>query len=102
MPPMDEDDYQLSGKISRRGMNDPESDVLRKLLVRRLTISFKAVVRRPLKPRDDTMGLYCEQCSQWFRIDGFPTITQCPGCDSLFRMETAIYEHIEPDQLQRE
>lgn len=102
--PMDDDDYALSKRISQRSKNDDPDNPLRQLLVHRLTVSFKAVIRRPLKPRphDKNLGLFCEQCDQWHRIDGFPTITQCPGCNSLYRLETAIYEHVELGQLNDE
>lgn len=99
--PMDDDDYALSNKIARRPRSgDPIP--LRQLLLHRLTISFKFIVRRPMKPRNEYMGAFCEQCDKWFSIDGFPTITQCPGCNSLYRLETAIYEHVELGQLKPE
>ncbi len=100
--PMDDDDYELSNKISRRSRNSSNNDGLRQLMVNRLTVSFKAIIRRPLRPRDDYMGLFCEQCDRWFKQDGFPTIMQCPGCNSLYRLETAVYEHVELDQIRPE
>lgn len=91
--PIDEDDYQLSMKVSRRAHEDPPG--LRSLLLHRFTITMKGIARRPLRaPRNDP-SLFCEECGRWFRLGAFPEVTQCPGCGNVYRMELAVYEQVE-------
>jgi hypothetical protein len=95
---LDDDDYQLSRRISRRPRDSDGEDPLRGLLVHRLTVTMKGVARRPLaEPR--TPRLFCEDCDKWFRLGSFPEVTQCPGCGNVYRMEFAVYEQIEEGDL---
>ncbi|MET1006585.1 MAG: hypothetical protein ABWX96_13635 [Propionibacteriaceae bacterium] len=97
MPLLDPDDYQLSMKVSRKPKNAVDT-VLRSLLLHRFTITMKAISRRALRAPRDT-GFFCETCNRWYRVDGFPEVTQCPGCNSYYRIELAVYEQIDANNF---
>jgi hypothetical protein len=91
--PMSRADYKLSMTVSRRPRTPrPDEDQLRTLLVHRLTNTKKAVGRVSL--RDGAIGIYCENCRHWTRIDEFPVDFDC-ACGSKYRMELAVYEEVE-------
>jgi hypothetical protein len=96
--PLDDDDYNLSMKISRRAHGEAAGDRdLRSLLVHRLTVTLKAVLRRPLGG-GGKFSLYCEFCDRWESLVGAPAVASCSTCERLFRLEFAIYEEVEqPD-----
>jgi hypothetical protein len=91
------EDYHLSMAISPRGKIDPGE--LRSLLIHRLSDTDKAVLRRPL--RQSGFGIYCEPCSRWTKIgDEAPQEFTCFGCDTLYRVEFAIYEAINREEIE--
>jgi hypothetical protein len=90
--PLKPEDHKLSMKISPRGKID--SAELRQLFVNRLTATVKSVMRRSL--RDGSTAMYCEGCSQWRHFTGvIPIEWTCQTCKATFRMEFAVYEHID-------
>lgn len=94
---LEPDDYELSRKVSRRPRAD-DTEQLRSLLVHRLTVTMKAVMRRPLQP-PRRVSMYCEECDKWFDSGAFPEVTQCPGCSNVYRLEFAVYEQVERADL---
>lgn len=98
MPLLDDDDYQLSMRVSRKPTRDSVENGLRSLLLHRFTLTLKAIGRRPLNP-PRTESLYCEACQRWFRVEGFPEVTQCSGCQRYFRAELVVYEEIDANNL---
>lgn len=93
---LDGDDYRLSMKVSLRGKVDAAD--LRSLLVNRLSDTEKVVMRRPLRQiGKPTMSAFCEPCDMW--VDGprgFPEEWDCPKCGRTYRVETVIYEEVDP------
>lgn len=94
---LEPDDYDLSMRVSRKN-SDGADNGLRSLLIHRLTITMKAIGRRPTKaPRRPRM--YCEACQRWYALDGFPEVTQCEGCQAYYRAELVVYEQIDANNL---
>lgn len=89
---MRDEDYRLSMKISPRGRIPTDS--LRQLLVNRLSDTYKAILRRPL--RGGGNSVYCEECDWWQKATGFPATWTCRRCNRSFRIEFAVYEEMEP------
>jgi hypothetical protein len=95
--PMKDEDYRLSMKISPKGKVD--SSALRQLHVLRLSDTWKAILRRPLRQINPSLGVFCEGCSRWRRIEGdFPQEWTCPDCNLLYRMEFAVYQNVSKEE----
>lgn len=78
-------------------------DSLRSLLIRRLSDTPKAVMRR--SPRDELQnppGVFCEACNQWMALPEGPITSEfgCTLCYLKFRVELVIYEQIQPDEAE--
>lgn len=93
---MKSEDYRLSMRISPRGRID--SPELRQLLVNRLSATTKAVLRRSL--RFDNVSVYCERCNHWQVLKGDDLNEwTCAMCGARYRMEFAVYEQIDPEEI---
>lgn len=97
IPRMDEDDWALSMRTSRRARDDANNAGLRSLLVHRLSVTMKGIARRAL--RRGQVSLYCEPCNRWASLDGFPAVTQCESCSTVYRLEFAVYEEVQREDL---
>lgn len=91
--PLDDADYRLSGKISRRSPTLPDPPGLRTLMVHRLSDSFKAILRRALHSHE--ISVFCEACEKWTHSKTLPGEWHCTTCDRRYRVEFVIYEEIE-------
>lgn len=89
---MKDEDYKLSMRIAPRGKIP--SDGLRQLLVNRLSDTYKAVFRRPLRSGAH-LSCFCEECSTWTRHVDFALEWTCPRCSTSYRIEFAVYEEVE-------
>ena len=90
---LNDDDYQLSMRISQRPRGG-EREPLRDMLVHRLSDTLKLVFRRGL--RSNEVSSFCESCDKWQpgAGDALPAEVRCEGCGRTFRLELAIYEEI--------
>ena len=86
---MNDVDFDLSMRISRRGKADSEE--LRSLLVHRLRDTKKAVLRASL--RDDRFSIYCEPCDKWTYADEveWDEELDCPHCGRVYELEFSVY-----------
>ncbi|MFJ4902791.1 hypothetical protein [Streptomyces sp. NPDC088727] len=100
---MDERDYGLSMRTSRRARAEAKNDGLRSLRVHRLRDSVKAVLRLPLKSNLATAdtanayNVYCEPCDAWFTLPEWGEEVRCPkdGCGQLYALEFAVFSAIQ-------
>lgn len=88
--PLDEADYRLSMRISRRRQDRQEVHRLRSLLVHRLRQATKAVFRVALSGAGN--GIYCEGCGRWAGpLSTPPPMFTCPRCSRRFEVEFVVY-----------
>lgn len=94
---LSESDHKLSMQISPRRRRHAEPEVLRTLMVHRLTNSEKLVLRRSLG--SDNVSGFCEPCGLWTLTMAddpeYGVELSCTDCRRRFRFEFAIYEEVD-------
>jgi hypothetical protein len=89
--PLDPDDLKLSHRIAPPS-RDPVNNVrLRALLVKRLSETWKSVLRVPLR-RAGRTSIFCEHCDRWNNLEDVPQQWLCPECGTEFVIELVVYE----------
>ncbi len=89
---LDDDDFKLSRRIAPPARDAENNTDLRTLLVQRLSETWKAVMRVPLR-RAGRASMFCEHCERWYPVIGdMPVEWACPDCGSVFVLELAVYE----------